>query len=334
MPRRSRSVQALAAMSAATLLLTACSGNGGGGDEEDVRTLRLSHFMEPTHPHETCGMATIQENLEGTGLAVETYPAAQLGGQTEALEQIATGSLDMSINGATFLGVYYEPFGALDLGYLFDDAESRIAFQDTDEMQGLLDEIHEESGMKVFPAWYYGTRHVTANRPVEASSDLQGLKLRVPDAPMFIDVLSAMGAQPTPMALDELYMGLSQGTVDAQENPTPVISTMKLHEVQDDLSLTGHMVDGLHVVVAGDIWESLSSEEQEALETAILAGGEAANQCVIEEEEDYLEEFRAGDDIEVHDVDTSEFAQRVRDELSSQDPQYAELYELAQQAQQ
>lgn len=332
---KSRALTVLAA-GAVVMMLASCSSTGkpaAGGEDSDVRTLRLAHFMEPSHPHETCGMTELNKQLEGSGLAVETYPSSQLGGQTEALEQVYTGNLDMSINGSAFVGTYHSDFNVFGLGYLFNGPEGMMEFYETEKFQSVLDEVYEESGMKVFPGWYYGTRHVTANRPVTSPDDLKGLKLRVPDAPAFIETMKAMGATPTPMALDELYMGLQQKTVDAQENPTPVIDTMKLQEVQSDLTLTGHMVDGLHIVVAGQVWESLTPEQQEALDSAIAVAGDAAMQCVIEQEESIVEAFRAGDDIEVHEIDTAEFASRVQAHFS-EGFDYSDLYKEILQTQQ
>lgn len=328
MTKRSTLTRVIAA-GAAVLMLASCASNSGdtaeGGSGSGERTLRLAHFMEATHPHETCGMTELNAQLEGSGLKVETYPSSQLGGQTEALEQVYTGNLDMSINGSAFVGTYHKDFNVFGLGYLFKGPEEMMSFYDTEKFQSVLGEVYETSGMKVFPGWYYGTRHVTANRPVATPADLKGLKLRVPDAPAFIETLKAMGATPTPMALDELYMGLQQHTVDAQENPTPVIDTMKLYEVQDHLTLTGHMVDGLHIVVAGKVWESLTPEQQTALENAISVAGDAAMECVVEQEDAYIEQFRAGDDIAVTEIDTAEFAAGVHEHFSK-GFEYSDLY--------
>lgn len=309
------SVRALTCAAGSSLVLAACGASGLAADE-GVRTLRVSHFMEATHPHETCGMAEIKKRLEGSSLTIETYPAAQLGGEWQSLEQVFTGSLDMSINGPSFLGVYYEPFHVLDAGYLFDDVDAFLEFQDSDIMRDLLEGIEQEWGFKVFPAWYYGIRHVTADKPITGPEDLRGVKLRTPDAPIYKTNLGAMGATVSPLPLSELYMALQQGVVDAQENPTTIIDTMKLYEVQSDLSLTGHMVQGLHVSVSQGVWDTLNPEEQDLLSDAILAGGEAATRCVLDVENDFLTQFEEGGLMQVHEVDTTVFKERVRARLS------------------
>ncbi|WP_198144708.1 TRAP transporter substrate-binding protein DctP [Nesterenkonia jeotgali] len=302
----------------------ALSSCGGGNDAEasdsDVQILRLAHFMEPTHPHETCGMEAMRNHLDGSSIQIETYPAAQLGGETEALEQVYSGNLDMSINGPSFLGVYDERFNVLDAAYLFEDAASQRELMTSGGIDDILEGIYETSGMKVFSGWYYGTRHITANSAVSGPEDLSGLKLRTPDAPLYRVNMAAMGASVTPMALNELYLGLQQQVVDAQENPLPTIQTMNLQEVQSDLSLTGHMVQTLHVSVADNTWSALTEEEQSLLSEAIELGSDAAYDCVVQEEEEILQEFRDEDSINIHEIDQSVFRDNVQAELSEGQP--------------
>lgn len=296
---------------------SACGGNNDeGASDGDAQILRLAHFMEPTHPHETCGMEAMRNHLDGSSIQIETYPAAQLGGETEALEQVYSGNLDMSINGPSFLGVYDERFNVLDAAYLFEDAESQRELMTSGGIDDILEGIHETSGMKVFSGWYYGTRHMTANKEISSPEDLAGLKLRTPDAPLYRVNMAAMGASVTPMALNELYLGLQQQVVDAQENPLPTIQTMNLQEVQSDLSLTGHMVQTLHISVADNTWSSLSEEQQDLLSEAIELGSDAAYECVVQEEEDIIQEFRDEDAINIHDIDQSAFREQVQAELS------------------
>lgn len=273
-------------------------------------------------------MEALRGHLDGSSIQVETYPSAQLGGESESLEQVFSGNLDMSINGPSFLGVYYEPFNVLDAAYVFDDAEAWKELSTSDTVQDLLDGAQEASGMKVFPGWYYGSRHITANVPVEKPADLKNLKLRTPDAPLYKTNITAMGGNPTPMALDELYLALQQGAMDAQENPFPTIKTMNLQDVQKHLSMTSHMVQALHISVASSVWESLTPEEQTLLEEGISAGAAASYDCVVEQEQSIREEFEASGAIEIHDIDTASFRDRVRKELSEGQPfseQYREL---------
>lgn len=311
-----KAITIISSLAIGGLMLTSCSASSNDGENAET-VLRLSHFMDPNHPIETCGMATLNESLEGSGISVETYPSSQLGGESESLEQVYSGNLDMSINGPNFLGVYDERMNVLDAAYVFEDPESQRDYMLSGDVDELLDGFQEKTGIKTFPGWYYGTRHVTSNVPINEPSDLSGIKLRTPDSPLFRINITAMGGNPTPLALDELYMALQQGVVDAQENPLPTIKTMNLQEVQDYINLTGHMVASLHISVAESTWAALDDSQQDALTKAIEEGATASYECVTEQEDEILAEFSSGSDIEINDIDITAFKDRVREELSN-----------------
>ncbi len=115
-------------------------------------------------------------------------------------------------------------------------------------MTGVFDRMAAETDLRVVSNFYYGARQVTANKPVRTPADLNGLKIRTPDAPLYLTTLDIMGATATPMALSEVYLGLQQNTIDAQENPIPTIASAKFYEVQDYISITEHIVQGVYLV--------------------------------------------------------------------------------------
>lgn len=329
-------VLGLAATSA--LLLAGCGvgtpvdtenqGGGGGGGEAET-TLRLAHVYEPTHPVEECGVTTLNEELQGSGLAVESFPAGQIGAEAELLEQVSNGSLDMAVAGPSFLGVWHEPIEVLDAAYLFDDVDHFLETVDSEAIQSEFDQLAEESGINVLDTWYYGTRHVTSNQEIDNAEDFQGVKIRTPNAPLYIDNIEAMGGTATPMALGEVYLALQQGVIDAQENPVPTIATAKFNEVQDYINLTGHMIQGVHITAADSVFEQLPEDQVEALNSALEAAGEATRECIVEQEESVLEEWRGGDGIQVNeDVDREAFA-AAAEEAMLQQP-WGDLYQQIQ----
>ena len=107
----------------------------------------------------------------------------------------------------------------------------------------------KSGGNKVVAITYYGERHVTSNKPINKPEDMKGLKIRVPDAPLYTMFPRAVGANPTPIAFAEVYLALQNGTVDAQENPLPTIDAKKFYEVQKYIVLTGHITDALLTIV-------------------------------------------------------------------------------------
>lgn len=313
---------------AALILLTGCVGGqvekpgdnaGDSGSNADARVLRLAHTYEPAHPFEACGVKAMQEELSGSGLQIESYPSSQLGSEAEALEQVASGSLDATFGGAAFLGTYYEDAAVLDAPYLFNDVDAFFENIDSEPIQEIWDALEEKSGLSVQSSWYFGTRQVSANKPVREPGDLAGIKLRTPDAPLYITGISDMGGTATPMALDEVYTSLQQGAIDGQEAPIPNFDTMGLAEVQDYVNLTNHIIQASNIVTSTTVLDSFSEDERAAWDAALEAGKEAAQQCVQEQEQKIVDKWAADGTVTVvDDVDTAAFAEAVRSKLPEQ----------------
>lgn len=326
--------------SALAITVAGCAGESpdreaGGVDEGggDVQTLRFGHVYEPEHPNETCGAERLNEILsEGdSGLAIESFPSAQLGSEEEMLEQVADGSLDISIAGPSFLGVWHEPAAVFDAAYAFTDVDHFDETVNGEIGAEVWEGLREESGLQVMGSWYYGTRHITSNTPIRTPEDLAGIKLRVPNAPLYLANTRAMGGTATPVALSEVYLGLQQGVVDAQENPLPTIATNGFQEVQDYLNLTGHIVQGTMVVIGEETLEALEPEQQEALQAAVTEATPEVQACIVEEEEALLEEWRESGVIEiVEDVDAQAFGDAARELLPEEYPAWGDLYEQIQ----
>ncbi|OLT10217.1 TRAP dicarboxylate transporter subunit DctP [Kocuria sp. CNJ-770] len=323
---------ALGVAATATLLLTGC-GVGEPVDrstvaaaDPDAKTLRLAHVYDAGHPVEECGVSTLKEELQGSGLQIDSFPAAQLGNEAESLEQVANGSLDMAIAGPSFLGVWHKPAEVLDAAYLFEDVDHFVETVEGDTMKSVFDDLYESADLKVLSSWYYGTRHVTANKEIATADDFQGLKIRTPNAPLYLENIKAMGGTATPMALDEVYLALQQGVIDAQENPIPTIATAKFNEVQDYINLTGHMIQGVQITTGRSVYEDLTEEERTALDSAMGAAADATRQCIEEQEQSVLEEWKNGDGIQVNEnVDRESFAAAAEEAMLEQP--WGDLYQ-------
>lgn len=323
--RNTRIASALALGGVAALALTACSSSAPAADGGEV-TLRLAHVYEAAHPVETCGVKTLQDELAGDGITIKSFPAAQLGSEAEALEQVATGALDIAVAGSSFLGTWYEPAAVFDAAYLFDDVQHFNETLDSELMATVFDELASASGLRVQSGWYYGTRQVTANKEISEPADMKGLKIRTPDAPMYLKNTEIMGGTATPMALSEVYLGLQQGVIEAQENPLPTIATAKLNEVQQVVNLTGHMVQGVFLATQDSLNERLSDAQNEALQEALQTATAAVQDCVETQETDILDEWKTSGAIEINDaVKRDVFAEAAIAEFSK-NPVWGDLY--------
>src|SRR6185295_14858864 len=120
------------------------------------------------------------------------------------------------------------------------------------------------SGQHIAGYTYYGLRHMTSNKPINKPEDMKGLKIRVPDAPLYTLFPRAVGANPTPIAFAEVYLALQNKTVDAQENPLPTIDAKKFYEVQTHINITAHITDALLTIVGAPLWAKLSDADKKA----------------------------------------------------------------------
>ena len=311
---RSRTTLAAAAVLLPLGLLTACgSGDSAEGGDGDVE-LTLAHTYTEDQPPHTCGAAVIKEEAEGAdvGLTVEIYPASQLGGDADRIASVQSGDIDIDLQGASALAAIHESIGVVDAAYAFEDGQHLVDFFRSDAADNLKQDFQEASGgVRILGAWSIGARHFTANDPIREPADLEGLRMRFPGSPQFLLNAQALGARATEVAYEELYLALQQGTVDGQENPLSNIYSSNLHEVQDYLSLSEHAQNS-NVIVVGEVYDELNSEQQAALDDAVQTAIDQVPGCVEEAEQELLDEYAAGDDIEVvDDVDIDGFREQT-----------------------
>lgn len=295
--------------------------------DPDARVIRFAHPYEPTHPVETCGVATLREELVDDGIHIESYPSAQIGSEAETTEQVATGGLELAVVGPSFLGVWHEDAEVLDGAFIFTSVDEFDEATTGPILNDLYDEVAEETGLRVTSTWYYGTRHITSNVPITSPEDLQGLKVRTPDAPLYLTNFGIMGGNATPMALSEAYLGLQQGAIDAQENPIPTIAAQNFQEVQEYINLTAHSVQGIHIVASEQfVTEALDEDERRGFDAALEEARVATRDCIVAQEEEILAGWEESGAITINDdVDVAAFQELIAGELPSRVP-WGDLY--------
>lgn len=321
-------IRVAALVPAAALVLTAC---GSGGDDTDGPTLTFSNSYTEDHPHTRCGIDLVAEQVadSGAGFSIDTFPGSQLGDNTETFASVMSGDIDMDVQGSAALGSAYEPIGVFDAAYAFDDADHMFSFFDSEASEDMKQGFEEATGAKILDVWYFGDRHFTANQPIRTPDDLSGLRMRFPDSPIYLSNAEAMGASPTTVAFEEVYMALQQGTVDGQENPIATIDADNFDEVQSHVSLSGHQIGSQMIVVSGQTWEQLSGEQQEVLQEAVTEVREENRACMEEAESEILAEWESSGAMEVvDDVDLDTFRGQVHEYfLSNLEGEDLELYE-------
>lgn len=282
-----------------------------GEKEQESITVTFAHIFEPGHSlNEGAQVFAGRLETETNGhIKVNLVPAGALGGMDSNLEALSLGSIDITFAGESYTSRYFEPMGVTAAPYAFQSWEHFSRYVESDLYREFLDGYTEETQNHIIGTFTSGFRNVTANKPVRVPADMRGLKIRVPDAPLFTAMPRATGANPTPIAFAEVYLALQQGVVDAQENPLETIYNMKFHEVQKYINLTSHMMEPAHFVISGKLWNQLTEQERE---TIMKIGKEVSRDIVNvarQRSEELLSTFENVGNIVVRDVDIPAFAE-------------------------
>ena len=290
---------ALALVLLLAAVFTGCGGNGGGSGEGDGEKgewlIRVAHVLPADHATNVTAEEVFKKEVEeksGGRIKVEVYPNGQLGGDRQTIEALNLGTVEMCIPGGTVLSGFVEDFMVLDLPFLFKSKEE--AFRTFDGPVG--DELNkklEAIGIVNLGYGENGYRHVTNNRgPVTSPADLKGLKIRTMENPIHMAAFKAFGANPTPISFNELFTALQQKTVDAQENPIPIIYTSKLYEVQKYLSLTGHVYTQCPYLISKSFFDSLPEDLQEVVRQAAKDTVTVQREMCATQEAEYIDSLK------------------------------------------
>jgi tripartite ATP-independent transporter DctP family solute receptor len=255
--------------------------------------LKFAHVYETTEPYHTQAVWAAGEIAKRTSnrYTMDVFPASQLGNETQINQSLSLGTVDLIHTGQAFAA---RTFPALSIGgapYVFRDFDHWKKYSQSPVLAELMDGYFKKGGNKPIAAFYYGVRHTTANKAINKPEDMKGLKLRVPDAPLYIMYPKVVGANATPIAFAEVYLALQNKTVDAQENPLPTILAKKFYEVQTHVNLTGHITEMLLTIVGGHVWNKLSAADKKVFEDVFKEAAEKSNAEIVKSEQALVTEF-------------------------------------------
>jgi TRAP-type transport system periplasmic protein len=221
--------------------------------------------------------------LSKNTLQIDNFPGNTLGGAFEQVDQIRTGQIEMAYAGLSFYDKFVPELSAAVLPFAATSSHQAIC-QIEGEFGAYLAEKMAEKGVLLLGLGSIGARHVTNNRrPIKSVEDLRGLKIRTPSGEAWSLTFRAVGANPTPIDIGELYQALQQNLVDGQENPYDNMLVRKFHQVQKYVSNTGHFYDWAGYFVNKAAFEKLTPEQQKALRDAAFTA--IASQRAISERE-------------------------------------------------
>lgn len=225
-----------------------------------------------TEHSSSVAMNTFRDELakaSGGALTVDVFPAMQLGGAAENVQNVRAGTLQMIWVGMAFLSRTVPELEAISLPFQFDGREQ--AFRVVDGPVGkLLDAKFADKGLVDLGFMELGARHVTnSKRPIKSLDDLKGMKIRMQPNETHLATFRALGANPVALDIKELYSALQQGVVDGQENPFSVINASRYFEVQKFVANTGHFFDFINVVANRRAFDALPAAQQQVLRASM-----------------------------------------------------------------
>jgi len=285
---------------------------GAAHAEIQERTFRLPFVQAAEHPHGLGAkrFAELVSEKSGGKMTVKLFPGGTLGGDLQSVSALQGGTVDMTMVSTGLLAGQAKEFAVFDLPFVFEEPREVYAVLDGPIGESLLSKLPEK-GLVGLGYWDYGYRHLTNNRrPVAKLENIRGLKVRVIQIPIFIDLFNTLGANAVPMAFTELYTALETGAVDGQENPLSTIVSAKFYEVQKHVALTRHVYNSLAVIFSKKTWDKLSEEERTILREASAEARQYERQVSQEKDAEALELLKK-EGVEVTEIAPEEF-ERMR----------------------
>ena len=256
--------------------------------------LKFGHYNAESHPVHKAALQFKQNVEKRTNgeIKIEIYPNNTLGSPPEILEQTRNGVVDIAVPTSGQLDKYDKAFAALMLPFAFSDIDHARRAMDGPMLQWLTP-LAQKSGLEIIGVWEYGFRNLTNNkRPINTPDDVKGLKIRTPPEIQLSAAMAALGGNVQKIAFPELYLSLSQGVVDGEENPIATIFSAKFYEVQKHLALTRHVYQAIYQVVNLATWKKLTPAQQQILREEGAASGKLTRELLQGEENGLVEQLK------------------------------------------
>ena len=272
----------------ALAVLFGCQGkdNNAGGQERAV-TIKMG-FQAGTASNEYAAaelFAKRANELSDGSVTVQIFSGGQLGDDRSMMEQTAQGALDVVFAETGRFGLWVPEMEIFGYPFAFNSFDHLLKTMETPYGKELHAKLIEK-GWRILANGYNGTRQTTCNRPINSIEDMQGLKLRVPNAVANLNFAKYSGASPTPMAFAEVYLALKTNAVDGQEN------AQKFYEVQKYCALTAHILNDNNYVISEITWKKLSDKQKNAVQTAAKEAADMQTQKFMADETFLIDSFK------------------------------------------
>ena len=261
----------------AGMMMTACGKNDGeqryayplatASPEDTVTQIYAEKFAEEV------------DRLSGGSIKIQVYANSTLGGDRELLESCKDGDIPFVVQNTAPQVTFMPDLAIFDVPCAFENLDECREVLDDAEFSSLVSKVYEDGGYQLLGIADQGFRVMSTNKPVKAANDLKGQKIRTMENPYHLLFWKSLGANPTPMTFSEVYIGLQQGTIDAQENPYEVIVSNRLYEQQDYVVETNHLPHLITLIMNDEFFKGMPEENQRILKEAAATATEYARQA-------------------------------------------------------
>jgi tripartite ATP-independent transporter DctP family solute receptor len=268
---------ALAVVVVMLLLLTGC------GKKEDKQT--YAYPLATASPEDTVTQiyaekfASEVSRLSNGRIKIQVYPNSTLGGDRELLESCKDGDIPFVVQNTAPQVTFMKDLAVFDVPCAFDDIDECRAVLDNESFQKKIGSVYNDGGYELLGIADQGFRVMSTNKKVTKLSDFKGQKIRTMENKYHMDFWESLGANPTPMSFSEVYIGLQQHTIDAEENPYEVIVSNKLYEQQKYIVETNHLPHLITLIMNEDFYKDMPKKDQKIMKQAAATATEYAREA-------------------------------------------------------
>lgn len=250
------------------------SGCGNKDTQDQAKVQRYAWPLGSSSPEDTVTQIYAEkfaeevERLSDGTMLISVYPNSVLGGDRELLESCKEGDIPFVVQNTAPQVTFMPDVAVFDMPAVFETIDEVREHVDNPDFLSMMQQVYGDAGYVLLGYADQGFRVMTTNRNVQSISDFKGQKIRTMENSYHMAYWKALGASPTPMTFSEVYIGLQQGTIDAQENPYEVIVSNKLYEQQDYVVETNHLPHLISLIVSEEFFDSLTDEQQQIIKEA------------------------------------------------------------------
>lgn len=267
----------LTAVLAASVTLTGC----GSKDGEQ----RYAYPLATASPEDTVTQIYAEKFAEEVSrlsdgrIKIQVYANSTLGGDRELLESCKDGDIPFVVQNTAPQVTFMPDLAVFDVPCAFENLDECREVLDDPSFSSLISDVYKDGGYHLLGIADQGFRVMSTNKAVRSMADFKGQKIRTMENPYHLAFWKSIGANPTPMSFSEVYIGLQQNTIDAQENPYEVIVSNRLYEQQDYVVETNHLPHLITLIMNDEFFKDMPAEDQKIMQEAAQTATEYARQA-------------------------------------------------------